>query len=435
MVDDDKELMKRYPIYKDSGIEWIGQIPSHWNIKRIKYIDKIIMGQSPESTNCNKEGAGIPFLQGNADFSGLNPIPGVWCDHQNKLAQKDDILLSVRAPVGAVNIADKTYGIGRGLCAIRPKYSHKKYSYYRALCLLDELNRIATGSTYTAVAVDQVNNVIVPNSVYDEQEILSNYLDRKTAQIDNLIIKKERMIGLLEEERIAVINLAVTRGINPKAEMKDSGIEWLGDVPEHWEPWKVSHGFGLIGSGTTPPSDQLEWYGGDITWITTGELRENVICDTEKKVTREALNSFSALKLFPRGSLAIAMYGATIGRLGILGVDATTNQACCVLCGGDIFDVKFVFYWLQAFKETIILLATGGGQPNISQDKIKSLKIFCPLVSEQRSITEYLDRETGKIDALIEKVQIAVEKLKEYRTAVISAAVTGKIDIRDEVNA
>ena len=117
--------MKRYQEYKDSGIEWIGQVPTHWNHKRLKYLDQTIMGQSPESADCNKDRTGMPFLQGNADFFRLNPIPSVWCEHPNKLAEKDDILLSVRAPVGAVNIADQTYGIGRGLCAIRPKHSYK----------------------------------------------------------------------------------------------------------------------------------------------------------------------------------------------------------------------------------------------------------------------------------------------------------------------
>lgn len=212
--------------------------------------------------------------------------------------------------------------------------------------------------------------------------------------------------------------------VKPYPKYKPSGVEWLGDVPEHWELWKVAHGFDLIGSGTTPPSDQSEWYDGGIPWITTGELRENIIFDTEKKVTDEAIRNFSALKIFPRESLAIAMYGATIGRLGILGVNATTNQACCVLYGGEIFDIKFVFYWLQAFKETIILLASGGGQPNISQDKIRSVKISCPSIGEQQPIVEYLDRETGRIDDLIAKKERLIELLQDKRTALISRAVT-----------
>ncbi|OIO72903.1 MAG: hypothetical protein AUJ85_09055 [Elusimicrobia bacterium CG1_02_37_114] len=113
--------MKPYPTYKDSGIEWIGEIPKDWEVKKLKYFDSVIMGQSPDSEDCNKDRIGISFLQGNADFSSTNPIPSVWCEKPNKTAEEDDILLSVREPVGAVNIAEQTYGIGRGLCAIRPK--------------------------------------------------------------------------------------------------------------------------------------------------------------------------------------------------------------------------------------------------------------------------------------------------------------------------
>ncbi len=114
-------------------------------------------------------------------------------------------------------------------------------------------------------------------------------------------------------------------------EYKSSGVEWLGDIPFEWEMWKLSHAYDEIGSGTTPPSDSDEWYGGNIPWVTTGELRESVITDTTKKVTEKTIKQFPTLRLYPKGSVAIAMYGATIGRLGIFGIEATTNQACCVL--------------------------------------------------------------------------------------------------------
>jgi type I restriction enzyme, S subunit len=199
---------------QDSGIEWLGKIPKHWHYKRLKYLDNTIMGQSPESDNCNKDGVGIPFLQGNADFSSLNPMPSVWCENPNKLAHKGDVLLSVRAPVGAVNIADQTYGIGRGLCAIRAKRSHEKYMYYRTLCLSDELNRIATGSTYTAISVDEVNNTVVPEPELKEQEKIADYIDHKIMKIDAQIGRESKSIDSLKEYRIALIFEAVTGKID-----------------------------------------------------------------------------------------------------------------------------------------------------------------------------------------------------------------------------
>jgi type I restriction enzyme, S subunit len=205
---------------------------------------------------------------------------------------------------------------------------------------------------------------------------------------------------------------------------KPSRIEWLGDVPEHWEIWKIAHGFQMTGSGTTPPSDNPDWYDGDVCWITTSELREKVITDTEKKISWEALKKFSALKIFPEGALAIAMYGATIGRLGIFGIAAATNQACGVLFGQKSFDTKFVFYWLQAFREQIILLASGGGQPNISQEKVRSIRIACPSIDEQQTIARFLDAKTAQIDALVAQKRQLIAKLKEKRSALIARTVT-----------
>jgi type I restriction enzyme S subunit len=211
---------------------------------------------------------------------------------------------------------------------------------------------------------------------------------------------------------------------------KYSGVEWLGAVPTYWESWKISHAFGELGSGTTPPTTEAEWYdNGTVPWVTTGELRESVVLETKKLLAPTALSAFSALRLHPAGSLAIAMYGATIGRLGILGVDATTNQACCLLTRPNKLHVKFTFYWLLVFRKSIIdLYASGGGQPNINQEIIANLKVPAPGVPEQTQIARFLDHETARIDALIEEQQRLIELLKEKRQAVISHAVTKGLD-------
>lgn len=207
-------------------------------------------------------------------------------------------------------------------------------------------------------------------------------------------------------------------------EYKESGVEWLGKIPKEWDLWKLTHAYDEIGSGTTPPSSSDEWYGGDIPWITTGELREKEIFSTVKNITRETLRKFPTLRKYPKGSVAIAMYGATIGRLGILGIEATTNQACCVLTKSDVIDNKYLYYWLQAFRQDIVNLASGGGQPNINQEVVASLKISSPDLSGQEKIANFLDHETAKIDTLIEKQQQLIKLLKEKRQAVISHAVT-----------
>lgn len=207
-------------------------------------------------------------------------------------------------------------------------------------------------------------------------------------------------------------------------EYKDSGVEWLGEIPTSWQMWKLSHAYEVIGSGTTPTSNNESYFQGDIPWVTTGELREKIIYDTDKKVKESTLQIFSALKIHPAGSVVIAMYGATIGRLGILGVDATTNQACCVMTKSKIINNQYLYYWLQAYRTDIIRLSSGGGQPNINQEKVSSLKVSAPVLNDQTLIVAFLDHETAKIDNLIEKQQQLIELLKEKRQAVISHAVT-----------
>ncbi|MEQ9549358.1 MAG: restriction endonuclease subunit S [Coleofasciculus sp. G3-WIS-01] len=209
---------------------------------------------------------------------------------------------------------------------------------------------------------------------------------------------------------------------------KDSGVEWLGEIPEHWEIWKVTHGFKNVGSGTTPKSDNPDFYDGDIPWITTSELRESVIEDTSQKVTKEALRNYSTLKIYPKGSVAIAMYGATIGRLGILGIDATVNQACCVFSESEVFHLPFFYYWLWMHRPNLIALSAGGGQPNLSQDDLKQLRLAIPPLEEQDAIAQFLDHKTSQIDALISKKEALLEKLDEKRTALISHAVTKGLD-------
>ena len=213
----------------------------------------------------------------------------------------------------------------------------------------------------------------------------------------------------------------------PYPTYRDSGVEWLGKIPSHWKVKKISHLF-AVGSGTTPPTDYSEYYGGGIPWVTTSELRESVVTSTEKSVTKKALRAFSALNLYPKGSIAVAMYGATIGRLGILGTEAAVNQACCVFSKPEGIEIWFWFYWLQFRRPYLISLGYGGGQPNLSQELLKSIRVPIPPLHEQRNIVHSLDRDTAKVDELVAKKERLIELLQEKRTALITRAVTKGID-------
>lgn len=204
---------------------------------------------------------------------------------------------------------------------------------------------------------------------------------------------------------------------------KDSGIEWIGKIPQNWNVRKL---FGLlksIGSGTTPKGND-SYYDGDIPWLNTGDLTDSYVNIIGKTVTDIAMTECSALKLFDKNSVVIAMYGATIGKLGIITFPTTTNQACCVMsCSKSLYN-KYLFYVLYSARDYILTLSYGAGQPNISQETMKSFKLCCPDVVEQQKIAEYLDKKCGEIDRVIETEKLVIEKLKEYKQSIITEAVT-----------
>jgi restriction endonuclease S subunit len=211
----------------------------------------------------------------------------------------------------------------------------------------------------------------------------------------------------------------------PYERYKDSGVEWIGEVPEHWEVKKFSWLFGTIGSGTTPNSQNESYYDGNINWVVTGELIDGEIGITNKQITESALRDYSALNVFEPGTILMALYGATIGKLGILCVRATTNQACCAMANPrDNVNPLFVYYWLLGLRQFIISLSYGGGQPNISQQVVRNLRISLPPNNEQQAIADFLDQKTSEIDCLVADREKLVSLLQEYRQAIISEAVT-----------
>lgn len=193
---------------KDSGIEWIGEIPKHWEVMPLKYFANINMGQSVSGVDILVERQGVPFIQGCAEFTDKYPLPKYWCITPNKLAPKDSVLMSVRAPVGELNIADQEYGIGRGLCAFNS--SNNQYLYYLLLSNVDGLISYSNGSTYDAVTVSTLENyrvVVAPDS---EKEEIVSYLDKKTQAIDEVIAIKQNQLSLLDEYKKSLIYEYVT---------------------------------------------------------------------------------------------------------------------------------------------------------------------------------------------------------------------------------
>ncbi len=421
-----------YPTYKDSGVEWLGAIPEHWEVKKLKYISYLTMGQSPSSDDYNHEGYGSPFLQGNAEFGNRNPEAKIFCATVNKYAEKGDILISVRAPVGALNEADRRYGIGRGLCSIRPRdIIIREFAWYLIQVVKVELNFLSTGSTYEAVALTDVSNLSCLLPPLPEQQKIAEFLDQETGKIDKLITKKERLIELLKEKRTALISHAVTKGLNPDVPMKDSGVEWLGEIPEHWKVLLLKRIANIRYGLGQPPPEIL--YGTPLiraTNVKSGRIFQKDMIYIDPKQVPESRNAVLAA-----GEIIVVRSGAYTGDSAltpeeyhgsIAGYDMVTtvkegsNQFIAwQLLSSEVRYIQFAFHQLRA------------AQPHLNAEELRGTIITFPPLPEQQKIAQFLDRETSKIDNLITKTRTSIDHLKEYRTALISAAVTGKIDVRE----
>ena len=432
---------KAYPEYKDSGVEWLGYIPEHWQIWKLAHAFEIIgSGTTPPSDTNDWYGDDINWvttgeLREDIILSTSKKIKKKTLQYFStlKIYPKGTILIAMYgATIGRLGILGESATTNQACCALsNSNYLFNMYLFYWLISFRQEIIQLSSGGGQPNINQEKVASLKISTPTLEEQKKIINFLTYETFKIDTLIEKQQQLIKLLEEKRQAVISHAVTNGLNPNVPMRDSGVEWLGEIPEHWQIWKLAHAFEIIGSGTTPPSDTNDWYGDDINWVTTGELREDIILSTSKKIKKKTLQYFSTLKIYPKGTILIAMYGATIGRLGILGESATTNQACCALSNSNYLFNMYLFYWLISFRQEIIQLSSGGGQPNINQEKVAALKISTPTLEEQKEIISFLDQETLKLRHLIAKANKVIELLKERRTALISAAVTGKIDVRD----
>lgn len=209
-------------------------------------------------------------------------------------------------------------------------------------------------------------------------------------------------------------------------EMKDSGIEWIGEIPAQWDKKKIKNAVSLIGSGTTPTSGNYLYYeNGDVYWIQSGDIYgKSVITDTSAKITEYAIHSVSALRMYNPPYIVVAMYGGSVGNIAISKIHACVNQACCCIKQDSNNDLKYLYYWLVSCREDFLRTSEGGGQPNISQAKIKNQYYVQPPLSEQKRIADFLDGKCAEIDALVTDIQLQIDTLEQYKRSVITETVT-----------
>src|SRR5690554_7080259 len=285
---------------KDSGIEWIGEIPEHWEVSRIKYYLDYQKGKNPKEINFDKGSTSEIYLA--MDFLRGEPRQVLYVDDTDGYVKVDEneILLLWDGSNAGEFILSKRGILSSTMAVIYLDNIKKRYSWYYLKNFEPRLKESTIGMGIPHVNGEELKNGYITIPPISEQTSIANFLDLKTSEIDEIIADKKRLLELYEEEKTAIINKAVTKGINPDAPMKDSGIEWLGEIPEHWEVKKLNWSFEDIGSGTTPKADnQLYYYNGNINWLLTGDLNDGEIYDTSKKITQKAIDDYGTLRVYP----------------------------------------------------------------------------------------------------------------------------------------
>lgn len=422
-------MENRYDKYKDSGIAWIGEIPEHWNISLIgryfKEINNPNSAQEETNTLQFKLGEIIPKSSGNSKY---NPesiesynIVGPGTIMINGLNLSFDFISQRVAQVKEKGAITSSY------IAIYP--TDKLFSNYATFLLksYDNCKALhAMGKGLRAILSYNIlrsESIIIPPLA--EQQAIADYLDRRCNEIDDLIALQEEMITKLQSYKQSVITEAVTRGLDKNVPLKDSDIDWIGKIPEHWSRNKIVRLFSIIGSGTTPKSNKEDNYIGSINWIQSGDINGGYIENCKNTISKTVLKEYSALKIYKAPFIIVAMYGASVGNISISKIDGCVNQACCVMNDTEQ-NFRYLFYSIISVKNYLIYKAEGGGQPNISQDKIKNTWLPIPPLTEQQAIADYLDQRCSEIDELIALKQQKIEKLKEYKKSLIFECVTGK---------
>ena len=443
---------KRYERYKDSGVEWIGEIPEHWGISKIKYLPKyghnnFIDGdwiESPYITNegirllqTGNIGVGV-FKEQGYRYISKETFRNLSC---TEVYPNDVLICRLAHPVGRACLAPELENrmiTSVDVCILRPKDDiDKKYLVYYLSSngYLEEMENQSRGSTRQRISRTQLGEVCVTLPPFLEQQAIANFLDQKNAEIDSLIADKEKLIELLQEQRQGIITQAVTKGLIPNVPMKDSGVEWIGEIPEHWEVKPLKRLTSFISRGITP------------TYVDVSSVKViNQACIYWEKLNIENIKyqkedlDISKGRLY-KGDLVINSTGTgTLGRAAIFNLEGSCiadTHVTIIRSDKNSLNNRYLFYLLQTPKYQSYIysaLVTGAtNQIELSREGLQNTIIICPFIEEQQAIANFLDQKTTEIDLLISDIKTQIFSLKEYRQSLITAAVTGKIDVRDYI--
>ena len=437
------EKYKPYSAYKPSGVEWLEEIPAHWKVRRLKYLATVNDDALPEITDPDME---ITYVDiGNVDsVGGITGTEDMLFEdapsRARRIVRQGDVIIStVRTylkAIARIKPTDANLIVSTGFAVIRPRELDGGFAAYALSSpyFVDRVVAHSVGVSYPAINASELACLDIAFPPFPEQQAIVAFLDRETARIDALVAKKERLIELLHEKRTALITRAVTRGLEPDVPMKDSDVEWLGEIPAHWEvkKLKVMVSGITVGIVVTPSKYYVDQ---GVPCLRSLNIAQGRISTEDLVFISEEANLLHKKSQIFTGDIVIVR----TGRAGVAVVvppefDGANCIDLLIVRRSESLYSRFFYYVMnsQMVAAQVSLDSVGAIQEHYNTSTLSNLRIPFVPYTEQFFIAEFLDRETCKLDNLIAKVQEAIERLRELRSALISAAVTGRIDVREE---
>ena len=438
-------MKERYSTYKSSGVEWIGEIPKHWETIKLKHLTTIKRGSSPRPIDDPKffdDESGEYYWVRISDVSRSDrylyyteqKMSELGSSLSHKLGE-DEVIMSISGSVGKVMITKTKCCIHDGFITFQNPKMEKLFLFY-LLTNSEIFKEDGKVGTQTNINSDIVCNKKVPTPPLPEQEQIVKYLDEKTSQIDGLISITEKKIELLKQKRTSLINEVVTKGLNPDVELKDSGVEWIGEIPIHWDRTTIKR---LVTTKLTDgPHLTPNFVDEGVPFISVESIKDDKI-DFEYKrgfITKEDDIEFSKKCKPKRDDILFVKSGSTTGKVTIVDTDLDFNvwsPLCLIRPNTHKVSPRFVFHSMKSdfFQLSVQQSWSFGTQPNIGMGVIENLYLIVPPLSEQEQIVDFIDTHTTEIDRLVSIEHRRIERLKEYRQNLISEVVTGKIKVTD----
>ena len=422
--------MNRYPEYKESGVEWIGEMPKHWNLAMLKYGARLVYGDTLISEN--RENGVVPVYGSN----------GIIDTHSSANTLSPAIIVGRKGSLGKVQYSDVPCFVIDTAYYIDKRTSHVnlRWLYYVLQALKLERFR---NSVLPGLNRESAESQYVPLITVEQQVQIANFLDQKTGKIDELIHIKERQIELLQEQRTALINQVVTKGLNPNVAMKPSGVEWIGEIPGHWEAIPIKHTLQTAKDsiragpfGSSLKSHEFQDKG--IRVYNQQSVYNEDFSKSDVFISEEKFNELRSFIVHPKDVLVTSR--GTIGKMTIVPQNGEIGVLHPCLIRLRLNENKLIpkYLWWYVnhssfFIESVKIASNSTTIEVIYTETLSSVKIPIPTMKEQLEIVEFLNVKIPIIDTITSDEQKKIELLKEYRQSLISEAVTGKIDVRNEV--